>query len=226
MHFGAVGWSFLTLFGAVDSPLGSPLRFGVYSIRPPAAFRLSQMEAFVGTRAGAVSAAADDARSLEAALVDGADSESSSMLISTVEGTFSAAPSGRDDLAAAVLRHFSDELGLKLSLERADLVSQALGAAPRVEVLGSIRQPGQVRRVVVAAFESSGSLRHPVVIFSLPSGRYEELKPVIRASLDSLRREGTGPVPLLSQTTLGLGAAFLAVLLLVALRRKKKALQS
>ncbi len=178
------------------------------------------MEPYTGTRAGAVSAASGDTRSLEAALVDdptGAETdEAASMLISTVERAFSAVPSGRDDLAAAALRHFFEELGLTLSLERADLVASG---APRVEVLGSLRQPGQVRRVVVAAME--GAPRHAVLIFSLPSGRYDELKPAIRASLDSFRREGASSGPVLSQTALGVTAALLIALILLALRKKK-----
>lgn len=238
MHLGALAWSLITLIGAADSrasappeALGSPLRVGPYSIRPPAPFHALEMGPYERTRAGAIAASekGEDGRGLEVALTDGwgrepsaesgEPSEVGSMLISTVEGGFTAAPSGRDDLAAAALRHFSEELGLELGLERADLVVSGQGATPRVEVLGSIRQPGQVRRVLIAALE--GSPRHVVVIFSLPSGRFEALRPVLRASLDSFRREGGAPGPAVSQTVLGVTAALLGALFLLALRKRK-----
>ena len=83
------------------------------------------------------------------------------------------------------MRHFNDELALKFALERAEVVD---GPATRVEVLGSIRQGSQLRKVRVSAFP--GESRHLVVIFSAPSGRFDALAPVITESLDSVRGEG------------------------------------
>ena len=124
-------------------------------------------------------------RWLAAALVDGDSEEAASLLVCVVEAPFAVGPGARDELSAAAVHHFNDELGLKLSMERAELVA---GAAPHVRVLGSVRQGSQLRKVVIAAFP--GEARHLVVTFSAPSGRYESLEKVLWESLDSVRSDG------------------------------------
>src|SRR5262249_60922050 len=94
------------------------------------------------------------------------------------------APPARDDSPTAAVRHCSDELGPALAMDRAELVTQG---APRVEVLATLRQAGQLRNVLVAGMAGKG--RHAVISFSVPSGRWGELRPQIRASLDTFRNE-------------------------------------
>ncbi|HZH03988.1 MAG TPA: hypothetical protein VEY30_09400 [Myxococcaceae bacterium] len=203
-----------------EPQLGSPLRFSGYSVRPPLGFRMSRMEAFRETRAGAASSSPAAARELAAALVDGPGDDAASMLVSLVDGPFTASPGERDDFAAATVRHFAEELGMTLSLERVQLFT---GGAPHVEVLGSLRQEGQVRRILFAAMQ--GSPRHAVLLFSVPSGRYESMIDGLRASLGSFRAEGPAAVGL-SRGASGAAAGALAGALLVSLtlwRRNQKA---
>jgi hypothetical protein len=136
-----------------------------------------------------VSKAPTAARYLSAALMDGDGEDAATMLVSVVEEPLSLGPSSRDEASTAVLRHFRDELELPFVLERADVRT---GPAARVEVLGSVREGSQLRRILVAAWP--GEVRHVVVLFSVPSGRWESLKAAIDESLDSLRADAAqGP---------------------------------
>ncbi len=179
-------WILLLVLGA-DS-LGPPLRQDGYQVRPAKAFRMARMDLFHGTRAGGVSTPASAPRFLSAALIDSDSEDASTMLISVVESSFAFGPSSRDVLSTAVLRHFRDELAMPFVLERAEVQGSS---APRVEVLGSVRQGSQLRRILVAAYP--GESRHVVVFFSVPSGRWDELKPVLEESLESMRVEPLVP---------------------------------
>jgi hypothetical protein len=142
------------------------------------------MDLFHGTHAGSVSLVPRAPKFLSAALVDTESEDAASMLVSVVEASFSLSPSSRDELSTAVLRHFRDELALPFVLERADVQGPQ---AARVQVLGSVREGSQLRRILVAAFPGQG--RHVVVLFSVPSGRWDELKPALDQSLETLRLE-------------------------------------
>jgi hypothetical protein len=50
-----------------------------------------------------------------------------------------------------------------------------------------VRQEGQLRNVLVAGMAGKG--KHAVIIFSVPSGRWADLNPQIRASLDSFKND-------------------------------------
>jgi len=201
---------------AVTGPvLGTPLRQDDYSLRPPQGFRMERMDLFRGTHATAVGAVASPeargpglARWLSAALVDGDGDDAAAMVVSIVEGSFPVTPSARDEFSTAVVRHFTDELGLKFALERAELVP---GAAARIEVLGTVRQEDQVRRVLIAAMAGDG--RHVVVGFTAPTGRWEQLAVNARASLDTFRNVP----PLSSDATRGLAAGVALALALALL---------
>ena len=167
--------------------MGTEIRQDGYSLRPPREFVLARMELFRGSQAGALSLSPSSSRALSAALVDRPGEDSASMLISVVDGTFQAPPAGRDEFSTAVVRHFADQIQLALAMDRAELIN---AGAPRVEVLGTVRQEGQLRNVLVAGMAGKG--RHAVIIFSVPSGRWTELDPQIRASLDGFRND---PLP-------------------------------
>lgn len=128
----------------------------LYSIRPPAGFRMVRQEPYAGTRAGAVAPQRGVQRSLSASLSDGDGAEAAMLLVAVVEGTFSASPSERDGFAAAVVRHFDEELGMTLVPERVERVMEPV---PRVEVLGTLKEAGQVRTVLVAGLASEGGMR-------------------------------------------------------------------
>lgn len=145
---------------------------------------MTRMDLFHGTRAGSISTVLHAPRFLSAALVDTDGEDSATMLISVIESTLSLGPSARDELSTAVLRHFRDDLTLPFVLERADVQGQQ---ATRVQVLGSVREGSQLRRILVAAFPGQG--RHVVVLFSVPSGRWDELKPDLEQSLETMRLE-------------------------------------
>lgn len=191
---GAVHSSLLAVaLVALTGALGSELRRDGYQFRPPEGFRMVRMEQYAGSRAGAVALEADAPRSLSAALADGEGPDAATLLVSVVERGFSASPSSRDEFAAAVMQHYQRDLGLSLSPERVERLG---GAVPRVEVLGTLREAGQVRTVLVAGLESEG--RHAVVTVSAPAVRWEEVEPRVRASLETFRLEPTmaaGPVP-------------------------------
>ena len=164
--------------------LGAPLRQGGFTLKPPRGFRMARMDLFTGTRVGAIATAPNAQRWLAAALVDSDSEEAASMLIGVVEAPFAVGPGARDELSAAAVNHFTHELGLKLAMERAELVA---GPAPHVRVLGSVRQGSQLRKILIAAFP--GEARHLVVTFTAPSGRFESLEQVFGDSLDSVRSE-------------------------------------
>lgn len=162
--------------------LGTPLKQDGYTVRPPQGFRTARKDLFAGTRVGAIALEPTADRALSAALTDSDDESATTMIVSWIDEPFSPGPSTRDGFATAVVRHFADELGLKLSLETARVVS---GPVPRIEVLGTLKQEAQVRRVLIAAFE--GDPRHAVILFSVPSGRFEELKDALNDSLETFR---------------------------------------
>ncbi len=164
--------------------LGTELRRDGYGFRPPEGFRLERMERYAGSRVGAVASDTSEARFLSAALADGEGEAAATLLVSMVEGSFSASPSERDDFGAAVVQHFSGELGLTLQPERVERFGEP---APRVEVLGTVREAGQVRTVLVAGLASEG--RHAVVLVSAPAERWSALAPDVRASLETFRME-------------------------------------
>lgn len=197
----------LAAVGALDL-VGPPLRQDGYQLRPPRAFRMARMDLYHGTRVATVSKASAAARYLSAALMDGDGEDAATMLISVVEEPLSLGPSSRDEASTAVLRHFRDELELPFVLERADVRT---GPAARVEVLGSVREGSQLRRILVAAWP--GEVRHVVVLFSVPSGRWESLKAAIDESLDSVRADtAQGP----SRSWRWAFATFMAALLVLS----------
>lgn len=150
---------------------------------------MARMDLYHGTRVATVSQSSSAPRYLSAALMDGDGEDAATMLVSVVEEPLSLGPSSRDDASTAVLRHFRDELELPFVLERADVRT---GASARVEVLGSVREGSQLRRILVAAWP--GEVRHMVVLFSVPSGRWESLKAAIDESLDTMRTDSSqGP---------------------------------
>lgn len=202
------------LLSAADG-LGPALRQEAFSVRPPRGFRMARMDLFLGTRAGAVSVAAGAQRYLGAALIDGEGEDAASLLFSVVDAPFLAGPSARDALSTAAVRHFRDELEQPFELERADV------RGGRVEVLGSIRQGSQLRRVLVVAWP--GEPRHVVAVASAPSGRWPELSPVLAESLDTLRLEAVpvGPSPRLRWAFAALIAS--ALMVSIGLWRRRQA---
>lgn len=198
--------------------LGSELRRDGYGFRPPEGFRMERMERYAGSKAGAVGR--DGPRFLSVALSDGEGEQAASLLVAVVEGGFSASPSDRDAFGAEVVRHFGRELGLTLVPERVERLG---GAVPRVEVLGTVREAGQVRMVLVAGLASEG--RHAVVTVSAPAERWAALAPEVRASLETFRMEEPHAGPL-SRGVAGAVAGALGGALVVsyaAWRRRKRA---
>ncbi len=215
---GLVSTALLSLLLAAPSPeLGTPVRQDGYTVRPPQDFKMARMALFHGTRAMAMSGTG---AYLSAALVDGADEEASTMLVSMVDGSFRASPADREAFSEQVTEHFKERLALAFSAERAEHVA---GPTPRVEVVGTVRQEEQLRRVVAVAFAGEG--RHVVIVFSVSAGRWDALWPTLRASLDSFRPDAppAGELP----RGLALAAAALAASLLVAsgwlYRRRRRA---
>ena len=191
MRYALVALIFATTGGPLDPLLGSRLRQDGYSLRPPLAFRMARMDLFRGTRTGAVGPGIRNSRWLSAALVDGDGDDAATMLIALVEGSFQVSPAARDEFSTAVVRHYSEELGLKFAMERAELVP---GAPARIEVLGTVRLENQVRRVLVAAFDGLG--RHAVLTFTAPTGRWDALVSTVKSSMESFRNDlpvSTGP---------------------------------
>lgn len=163
--------------------LGPPIRQDGLSVRPPKEFRLARMDLFHGTRVIGVGSRTDAARYLSAALMDGEGEDAATMLISVIEEPLRPGPNARDEAATAVMKHLRDELGLEFTLERADVVT---GSATRVEVHGSVREGAQLRKVLVAQY-AAGDSRRAVVLFSVPSGRWDRLAPAVSESLDTMR---------------------------------------
>lgn len=178
----------LALLAATEL-LGPPIRQDGLTVRPPKAFHLARMDLFHGTRVIGTGSKDHTARYLSAALMDGDGEDAASMLVSVIEDPLRLGPNARDDAATTVTKHLRDELGLEFTLERADVVS---GAAARVEVRGSIRQGAQLRKVLVALF--AGDTRRSVVLFSVPSGRWDAMVPGLDESLETMRvDQGPGP---------------------------------
>jgi hypothetical protein len=173
----------LALLAATDL-LGPPVRQEGFTLRPPAGFRMARLDLFRTSRVGAIAKNEESPRRLLAALVDTDGEDSAALLIAAVDEPFKSTAGARDDLSAAVARHFANELGLKFALERVEGVASQ---PPRVEVIGSVREGSQLRQIVVAAWP--GEVKHAVVVFSVPSGRYDVLAEAIRASLDSFHVE-------------------------------------
>lgn len=176
----------LFVIAALAANLGTPLRQDGYTIRPPAEFRLARMELFSGTKAGAVATVGgeEEERYLSAALTEGEGPDAATLLIAIVDRPFDPGPSSRDAFTTAAMKHFAEELGLPLTLVRAELIDSA---PRRVEVVGTLKQQDQLRTIVLAAME--GDPRHAVVTFSVPSARFDLLWPDLRASLESFRAD-------------------------------------
>lgn len=200
--------------------LGPPMRQDGLSVRPPRTFRLARMDLFHGTRVIGAGAKEGAARYLTAALMDGDGEDAATMLISVVDEPLRLGPNARDDAATSVTRHLRDELGLEFSLERADVMT---GAAARVEVRGSIREGAQLRKVLVASYV--GEQRRAVVLFSVPSGRWDALVPALTASLETMRHDqAAGPSRSIALVfALLVGAALLASVGLWRRRRARRA---
>lgn len=207
----------LLLSAAAPPTLGPVLRQDGFQVKPPSSFRMARMDLFHGTQAGTLTTAPGATRYLSAALIDGDGEDATSILISVVDATLGLGPSSRDELSTAVVRHLRDELGQPFQLERAEVKNG------RVEVLGSVRQGSQLRRILVAAWP--GESRHVVAICSAPSGRWEALAPMIADSFDTMKVE---PVSSLRppQRLLWAFAALVAALLLISIgvwRRRQAA---
>jgi hypothetical protein len=204
MSISSAGAAAMLWLGALS--LGTPLRQDGYTLRPPEGFKMMRMEPFHGSQVGAVPEEGGEPGHLSAALVDGEGPDAAAVLVSVVEGSISATPATRDAFSARVVRHFNEQLGMPLALERAELVREP---APRIEVQGTIKRQDQLRRILVVGMEGEG--RHAVLTFSVPSARYEALLPALRASLDSFRPEA--PPPGLSRGAVGALATAIALAL-------------
>ncbi len=180
------GITLLAVLSAAEV-LGPPVRHESFTLRPPRDFRMARLDLFRSSRVGAIAKSDDAPRRLLAMLVDTDGEDAAALLIASVDEPFKASTAARDELSAAVARHFANELSLKFALERVEVVQ---GATPRVEVTGSVREGSQLRQIIVAAWP--GEAKHAVVVFSVPSGRYELLAEPIRASLDSFHVETGG----------------------------------
>lgn len=214
-------WSALVLLVvSADPALGPVLRQDGFQMKPPKSFRMARMDLFHGTQVGTISVIPSASRYLSAALVDGEGEDAASLLISVIDATLSLGPSSRDELSTAVVRHLRDELGQPFQLERAEVTNG------RVEVLGSVRQGSQLRRILVAAWP--GESRHIVAVCSAPSGRWEVMAPVLSDSFDSMKVEPVSSARL-PQRLLWAFAALVAALLLISVglwRRRQAARQS
>ena len=197
-------WAAIVLVLVSAEGLGPVLRQDAFQLKPPRAFRMARMDLFHGTQAGSVSMDSSATRYLSAALVDGDGEDAASLLLSVIDAPFTLGPSSRDVLSSAVVRHLRDQLDQPFQLERAEVTNG------RVEVLGSVRQGSQLRRVLVAAWP--GATRHVVAVASAPSGRWDQLSPLFSESFDTLKPEPAAQRPprrLLLAVAAGLGALFL-----------------
>ncbi len=198
----------MVLVLAAGELVGPPMHQDGLTIRPPRAFHLTRMDLFHGTRVIGVTAKDSVARYLSAALMDGDGEDAASMLVSVVEEPLRLGPNARDDAATSVTKHLRDELGLEFTLERADVVT---GPAARVEVRGQVREGAQLRKILIASY--AGDARRAVVVFSVPSGRWDALLPALTEALDSMRieQQKSGPSrPLALAFAIVVGAALLA----------------
>ncbi|MDX2014242.1 MAG: hypothetical protein SFW67_28845 [Myxococcaceae bacterium] len=207
----------LLVLSAGAELVGPPLRQDGLMVRPPRAFRLARMDLFHGTRVIGEASKEGVSRYLTAALMDGDGEDASSMLVSIVEESLRPGPNARDEAATNVTRHLRDDLGLDFTLERADVVT---GPAGRVEVRGQVREGAQLRKLLIARY--FGDPRHAVVVFSVPSGRWDALGPALTESLDSVRMEQPSGTPRSLALALAVlvGAALLAS---VGLWRRRRA---
>lgn len=206
----------MLLLLSADGALGPVLRQDGFQFKPPRAFRMARMDLFHGTQAGTVSVQPQAPRYLSAALVDGDGEDAASLLVSVIDDSLRLGPSSRDELSTAVVRHLRDELGQTFQLERAEVTHG------RVEVIGSLRQGSQLRRILVAAFP--GEQRHVVAFASVPSGRWDALAPALGESFDTLKVEPVAnarpPQRLLWAFVAAVSAAFLVS---VGLWRRRQA---
>ncbi len=204
----------LAVLTATDS-LGAPLRHEGFSIRPPKAFHMARLDLFHGTKVGSIGGSSY----LAAALLDGDGEDAASMLLTVVDAPLDIGLGVRDTLATDVSKELKDELDQKFMLERADVVPNQ-----RVEVRGSIRAGSQARQILVAAFP--GEAKHTVAIFSVPTGRWDELRAAIADSLDSYRVESAGGQAPPRRWALGfaalLGATFVVSVGLSRRRRSER----
>lgn len=210
----------LLVLSAGADLVGPPLRQEGLTVRPPKAFRLARMDLFHGTRVIGEASKEGVSRYLSAALMDGDGEDAASMLVAIVDEPLRPGPNARDEAATNVTRHLRDELGLDFSLERADVVT---GPAGRVEVRGQVREGAQLRKLLVARY--FGDSRHAVVVFSVPSGRWDANVPALTESLDSLRMEQPSGTPRSLALALAVlvGAALLASVGLWRRRRARRA---
>ncbi|MCE9670252.1 hypothetical protein LY474_20855 [Myxococcus stipitatus] len=200
-----LSWVSAGLLSLSSGALGTELRRDGYALRPPEGFHMVRWEPYAGSQAGAVSLDPGAPRMLSAALADGEGPDAAMLVVSVVEQGFAASPSEREDFASAVMQHFRRELGVTVSPERVERLG---GVAPRVEVLGTLREAGQVRTVLVAGMASEH--RHAVVLVSAPAVRWEALAPVVRASLETFRMEPTNAPGAVPRRALGALAGALA----------------
>lgn len=198
---------------AAAEVLGPPVRHEGFSLSPPKAFHMARLDLFHGTHIGSLGGTG----TLAAALLDGEGEDAASLMLIVVEAPFTIGPGVRDTLATSVATEFKNALDLRFVLERADVVPNQ-----RVEVRGSVRAGSQARQILVAAFP--GEVRHTVAIFSVPTGRWSELRAPIADSLNSYRVEGaSGQVPH-RRWALGFASLLAALLVIsVGLWRRRRA---
>ncbi len=224
-----LGLAVSTALGSSDAgaappfELGTELRRDGYWVRPPQGFRMARLELFQGSRVGVIGSRRGTPGRLSAALQDGEGEDAATMLISLVEAPFQAVPTARDEFPAAAIRHFSEELDLKLAVEKAELVAEPVD---RLELVGTVRQQDQLRRVLIAAVR--GESRHAVILFSAPAGRWNDLSPALTRSLDSFRIDGpSASEPPRALAAAVVGAAGLALVLSLSVwRRRRRRLSS
>ena len=164
--------------------LGPPVRYEGFQMSPPKAFHMARLDLFHGTHVGAIGGSSY----LAAALLDGDGEDAASLLLTVVDGSLDIGPGIRDTLATQVANQFKTDLDQRFTLERVDVVP-----GQRIEVRGSVRSGSQARQILVAAFPGAG--KHTVAIFSVPTGRWDELRASIADSLDSYRIETTSNQP-------------------------------
>lgn len=195
--------------------LGAVLRKEGYSIAPPAGFRMVDNGLFEGTRALAFQLG-EGRQWLSAALTDGPLEEAGIMTISLREGRFVPSPAAREEFSAAVVRHFSEELGLRFSLESSKWMDS------QVEVLGTVRHEHQIRYVLISALR--GDKRHALVIFSFPSARWEENAKAVRESLLTFHFEKVPGLQMVRNVVAIITAAAAAALMtsIMVLRRRQR----
>jgi hypothetical protein len=162
--------------------LGPALHKDGLSFRPPEGFHSIRLDAFRGTRVGVLVSGGSGL--ISSVLVDGDDDNAAALFLAIQDGSFTLGPQARDQFGAAVSKHLREELALDFSLER---IGVKAGGAPRVELVGSIRAGSQLRKILVAGFP--GGSKHAILVWSVPSGRWEEFLGGAQASMDTLTLE-------------------------------------